>query len=397
MYILEFGKPGTAEFQTNLARLHALPIALHYMQAAEHFPQLFKNTIVIDALYGFGLDRPLEGLSAALVNHLNASGATIIAIDLPSGLFADRSSLNNTIIKAAYTLTFHCYKLGLLVAENAPFIGTVQVLDIGLHPGVTHSVQTGFELVDERLIHTLFQPRSRFAHKGNFGHALLLGGSYGKMGAVVLAASACLHSGAGLVTCYIPRCGYTVLQTSVPEAMTLADTAEDYIKNSPSDIDRFTTIGIGPGMGTDMETGQVLEQVIKLFKKPMVLDADALNLLAKQPGFLSQVFENTILTPHPKEFERLFGACATEFERINRARQKAVDLRIILVLKGHHTLIALPDGRAFFNSTGNAGMAKGGSGDVLTGIITALLAQGYAAADAALLGVSCMAGRATSQ
>lgn len=386
VYILEFGRLGTPEFQTNLARLHQLPVSLHYIQSEAQFPKLPADGLIIDALYGFGLNKPLNGLNASLVQHLNRSGSEIVSIDLPSGLFADASSMGNTVVCAAHTLTFECYKLALLVAENAPFIGEVHVLHIHLHPQFMQGVQTDFSLVDEAQIRKVFKPRNRFSHKGTFGHALLVGGSYGKMGAVVLATSACLHSGAGLVTTYIPKCAYTILQTTAPEAMAITDASETFLTTAP-EPERFDALGIGPGMGTEAATGQMLNGLLKKLAKPAVLDADALNLLAQQPSLLTQLFQNTILTPHPKEFERLFGPCANDFERLSSARRKATELQLIIVLKGHHTLIALPDGNAFFNTTGNAGMAKGGSGDVLTGIITALLAQGYTPADAALLGV----------
>ena len=387
VYILEFGKMGTTEFQTNLARLHLLPVSLYYIQSEEQFPTLTKDTLIIDALYGFGLTRPLNGLSAALVKHLNQSGAEIIAIDLPSGLFADASSIGNVVVQATHTLTFESYKLALLVAENAPFIGDVHVLHIHLYPPFLNALKTDFQLVDELFIKSIFRPRNRFTHKGTFGHALLVGGSYGKMGAIVLATSACLRSGAGLVSTYIPKCGYIILQTAAPEAMTITDANELLLSQPYEDINRFDAVGIGPGMGTHGETSKMLYGLLKKLDKPGVIDADALNLLSTQPSLLTQLFQNTILTPHPKEFERLFGTCTNDFERIGRARKKAAELSVVIVLKGHHTLIALPNGQTFFNSTGNAGMAKGGSGDVLTGIITSLLAQHYPAAHAAILGV----------
>lgn len=387
VYILETRKKGTAEFETNLERLQQLPVSLNYIESENEFPQLSSADIIVDALYGFGLDRPLDGLSAALVQQLNAYGAEIVSIDLPSGLFADRSSVGTISIRARHTLTFECYKLGLLVAENAPFIGEVQVLPIQLHPDFFKTIDTDWETTDAWVIEKVFKPRNRFAHKGTYGHALLIGGSYGKMGAISLATSACLHSGAGLVTAHVPQCGYGILQTTAPEAMTSTDVAEKTLTQPPPEMDRFNAIGIGPGMGLEQDTHNMLRSIITSCKKPIVLDADALNGLAQDLELLTQLFQNTILTPHPKEFERLFGKCNNDFERIVVARQKAAEFGIIIILKGHHTLIARPDGEAYFNTTGNAGMAKGGSGDVLTGVITALLAQGYAPSDAAVLGV----------
>jgi NAD(P)H-hydrate epimerase len=387
VYILELGKMGTPEFQKNLERLRTLPVALHYIQLETHFPKLPQEAVVIDALYGFGLDRPLAGLSAALVQHLNQSNAFVVSIDLPSGLFPDEASAGNPVIQAAHTLTFETYKPALIVAENASFIGDVHLLPINLHPRFLETLKSGFEWVDAAHIKSVFKQRNRFANKGTFGHALIMGGSYGKIGAMVLTTTACLRSGAGLVTTYVPHCGYTILQTTAPEAMVISDHNETFLSQPPPHLERFTALGIGPGAGTEEETGKMLQFVVRACKKPMVLDADALNLLAQNPQLLSQLFKNTILTPHPKEFERLFGACKNDFERIEKACLKAKELKVVIILKGHHTLIALPDGTAYFNSTGNAGMAKGGSGDVLTGIITSFLAQGYSASDAAVLGV----------
>ncbi|RYY00170.1 MAG: NAD(P)H-hydrate epimerase, partial [Gammaproteobacteria bacterium] len=223
-FILEFGKPGSNDFQANLQQLHNVFFAdLHFIQSEEQFPSIAKNAIIIDTLFGSGLNKPLEGLAAALVHHLNESAAPIVSIDLPSGLFIDQSSVENTVVNASFTLTFQCYKLGLLVQENAPFIGEVQVLDIGLHPAFLDQPLRMPQLLDEVMIRMIHKPRKRFSHKGTFGHALIIGGSYGKIGAALLATKACLHSGAGLTTTLIPRCGYTIMQSSAPEAMALVD------------------------------------------------------------------------------------------------------------------------------------------------------------------------------
>lgn len=388
VYILEFGKLGSEDFQRNLQRLHELPsIEIQFVQQAENFPLLLEGDIVIDALFGSGLSKPLDGLAAALVGHINQSDCTVISIDLPSGLFIDRSSIGNPIIKAAVTLTFQCYKLSLLIQENAPFLGEVQVLDIGLHPAFLQQVKNMALFLDEAMIRQLYKPRNRFSHKGSFGHALLAGGSYGKMGAAVLATRACLAAGAGLTTAFIPRCGYQIMQTALPEAMTMMDEAEDFLTSLPDEIDRYSAIGIGPGIGTMPETEKLLSFVVRRYHKPLVIDADGLNCLAKNKELLNQLPPNTILTPHPKEFDRLFGDHANDFDRLRTAVKKAAELNVILILKSHHTLIATPSGQQFFNSTGNAGMAKGGSGDVLTGILTSLLAQGYPPAGAAQFGV----------
>ena len=388
VYILESGKIGTPDFQINLQRLHDLNFNdISYIQSIEHFPLIPSDTIIIDALIGSGLSKSLNGVVAELVDHINRCSATIVSIDLPSGLFIDAPSTQNKVVKADHTLTFQCLKLALLMQENASFIGKVDVLDIGLLPAFTEKISSSFQWIDQNLIKSIYRPRNDFSHKGTYGHALLVGGSYGKIGAIQLAAKACLRSGAGLTTAFIPECGYSILQTSLPEAMVIADKQKDYLSALPDEIEKYTSIGIGPGMGTKPETVQMLSFIIRRYTKPLVIDADGLNCVAQQKDLLQNLPPLSILTPHPKEFERLFGSASNDFERMEAARKKARDLHVIIVLKSHHTLIALPGGMCYFNSTGNSGMAKGGSGDVLTGIITALLAQGYPPDQAAILSV----------
>jgi ADP-dependent NAD(P)H-hydrate dehydratase / NAD(P)H-hydrate epimerase len=388
IYILEFGHKGTDDFQTNLARLHQLPKAdIHFIQTEEQFHALPKEQIVIDALFGSGLNRNLEGVTAKLVEHINNSGCKIISIDIPSGLFVDHSSRGNIIIKATHTLSFQCYKTAFLVAENQDNIGELHILDIGLHNSFFQSVFTRFELVDDTIIHSIHKPRNRFAHKGNFGHALLVAGSYGKMGAAVLSAKASMRSGAGLLTCHIPKCGYEILQSTVPEAMVMTDINNDLNTKVDDDLTKYESIGIGPGIGIAATTKMMLRELFDSYRIPMVLDADALNIIATQKDLLQLIPAGSILTPHPKEFERLFGETASDFEKIELALEKAKELNCIIILKGHHTFIATTDGKGFFNSTGNPGMATAGSGDVLTGILTGLLVQGYSSIEAAIFGV----------
>ena len=388
VHILEFGHKGTDDFQANLARLHQYPeIDIRFVQTEDNFHEFDKNDIIIDALLGSGLNRGLEGVTAKLVNHINHSGCEIISIDIPSGLFTDRSSLGETMVKARHTLSFQCFKKAFLVAENSEFIGEVHILDISLHPGFYQTAFSKYELIDDLLIRSIYKPRNRFGHKGNFGHALIIAGSYGKIGAAVLSAKACLRSGVGLLTCHIPKCGYDVLQTSIPEAMVMTDFNSSFNTKIDDDLSKYKSIGIGPGIGTATETKTMLWEIVETYKAPMVLDADALNSIASQKEMLKLIPAVSILTPHPKEFERLFGETVNEFDRMELAMQKAKEFNIIIIVKGHHTLIATPEGKVFFNSTGNAGMATGGSGDVLTGILTGLLAQGYSPGDSAILGV----------
>ena len=380
IHILEFGAKGTEDFQINLARLHQYPQAsILYIQAEEQLPLIDKEELVVDALFGSGLNRGLEGLTAALVNHLNASGANIVSIDIPSGLFTDHSAKGMVAVHARHTLSFQCYKPAFLFAENQSYTGELEILDISLSPEYPESIHAEFEFITLQSLKKIFRPRNKFAHKGNFGHALILAGSPGKMGAAVLSARACLRSGVGLLTMLSPLAGTDILQSSVPEAMVL--TSPDL---KEADWSKYASLGIGPGIGSSDPT---IDLVSMILDKATVVDADALNIISQRTVLLNQLRFGTILTPHPKEFERLFGHTSNDFEKAALARAKAKELGLIIILKGHYSLVAFPDGRAFFNITGNAGMATGGSGDVLTGILTGLVAQGYEPEEAALLGV----------
>ena len=281
--ILEFGHKGTEDFQMNLARLHQYPsVSIQFIQDETNFHSCPKETVIIDALFGSGLSRPLDGITAKLVDHLNNSDCIIIGIDVPSGMSVDRTSKGNTIIRANYTLSFQCYKPAFLVAENAAFIGELIILDIGLLPDFLSTLESNFELVDRSIIRSIYKTRNRFAHKGNFGHALIIAGSYGKIGAAVLAAKACLRSGIGLLTCFIPKCGYDILQTAVSEAMVMTDTNSSMITKVDDDISKYESIGIGPGLGTASETRTAIKEMLSIYKKPLVIDADALNGLAME-------------------------------------------------------------------------------------------------------------------
>lgn len=378
IYILEFGAKGTDDFQINLHRLHLLTADIYFIQSAEFFPVISNNDIVIDALFGSGLNRPLQQLSARLVIHINEAGATIVSIDVPSGMYIDKSSKDNAVIKATYTLTFQALKLCFLVAENAEFFGDVHVLDIGLGNKFIEDVQADI-LITNKLVVANHIPRNAFAHKGIYGHVLLMAGSKGKMGAAILAAKACLRAGAGLATVYTNENYFNAVHAALPEAMCMA-------REEKIDTTLYKTIGAGPGCGTDDDTAKEFETLLKEFNKPMLIDADALSILSKNNQWLSLIPEGSILTPHPKEFERLFGKAANDFDRIERAKALSKEYPFIIILKGHYTLVAAR-GEGWFNTTGNAGMAKGGSGDVLTGLLTALLAQGYNPLAAAITGV----------
>jgi len=387
VYILEFGHLGTDDFQINLERLHQYPgIEIKFIQTSEQFPSLVDHEIIVDALFGSGLNRPLEGVTSLLVEHINQSGCTVISIDVPSGMPVDEPA-NGNVIKANHTLCFQVYKIAFLMPENALIIGDLHVLDIGLHPGFYDAAISDHWLIDDGMISGIYKSRDLYSHKGKFGHALIIAGSYGKMGAAILCARACLRSGAGLTTCYIPKGGYEIIQAAVPEAMAITDSNTSILTRIEGDLSKFTCIGIGPGIGTASETKKLLYEVFEASKAPLILDADALNIISSDNQLLKKIPPHSVLTPHPKEFERLFGKTANDFDRLRLVQQRAKELSIVIILKGHHTVIAMPDGQVYFNITGNAGMAKGGSGDVLTGILTALTCQLKDTGKAALLGV----------
>lgn len=351
-------------------------------------PELDEFDIVIDGLFGSGLNRPLEGGFAGVVQYINESEAKVVSIDTPSGLFGEDNSTNtpDTIIRANLTLTFGFPKLAFLFSENEQFVGEWKVLDIGIHKDIVEETETPYSFVTEEDIHAVLKPRNKFAHKGNYGHALSIAGSRGKMGASLLAAKACLRSGAGLLTVHTPRRDSQILQTAFPEAMLSFDSHEDYFTTLP-DIKGYTAIGIGPGLGQRHESKRALRQLLQSAQCPLVLDADAINLIASDPDLLSVIPERTILTPHPKEFDRLAGESSNSYERLLKAQTFAREHKLCLILKGAYTAICSPGGNIYFNSTGNPGMATAGSGDVLTGILLGLLAQGYEPETTTALGV----------
>ncbi|MGE5106584.1 MAG: NAD(P)H-hydrate dehydratase [Sphingobacteriales bacterium] len=386
VYILEFGNKGTEDFQINLRRLHKLTAGIHFIQSPEFFPVIEKNDLVIDAVLGTGLNKPLEGFTAELAEYINRSQSTVISIDIPSGMFADKTCKDAVTIKADHTLSFQQYKLCFLLPENEDRVGSVHLLDIGLQREYYEKENAQFVLVDEKLVKNIYRPGKAFAHKGNYGHAALITGSIGFMGASVLCAEACMRSGAGKLTCYIPKCGYEIMQLAVPEAMSKISGSNNYLEEFEP-VAPHEAIAIGPGIGLYLSNINLVENVFTSTQKPIVADADALNILSSNQSLLSKLPAYSILTPHPKEFERLFGKTADDFERLQLAVSKAGQYNCFIILKGHYTFIACPDGKGYFNSTGNAGMATAGSGDVLTGILLGLLTRGYTPLESAVMGV----------
>jgi NAD(P)H-hydrate epimerase len=384
VWIVRGAVKDSEDFKANLKRLGSkVPV---FEIITDQDKNLFGGCdVLIDAIFGSGLSRPTDGIYAQAINCINATDAVRVAVDIPSGLMADSHS-SGTIVKADYTITFQLPKLAFLLPENADFVGEWHVVDIGLSKKFLNEVDADKFYLDAKSVKKILKSRLKFAHKGNYGHALQLAGSKGKMGASVLAARAALRSGVGLLTVRVPASGNVIMQSSVPETMTSIDAHEDHLTDFPAGLP-YETIGIGPGLGQHIDTVKMLKKLFDQYRKPVVLDADALNILANNRELLPLIPPNSILTPHPKEFSRFVNDWKNDFERLEMLKNFSASIKSVVVLKGAHTTIALPDGRLYFNSTGNPGMATGGSGDVLTGILTGLLAQGYSSSDTAILGV----------
>ena len=383
-FVIRQGQP-SPDFNINEERLRSLTHIGDIKQITD-IPHSIDCDIIIDGIFGSGLSRPPGGLFAAVIDYLNRQQATRIAIDIASGLFADEVSTGDKIFQPHHTVSFQLPKLAFLMPGNHPFVGEWHVVDIGLSREFISGQEIPHFYTTAEDIQDIFKGRNKFAHKGNFGHALLVAGSYGKMGAAVLASKAALRSGVGLLTAHVPGIGNDILQTSLPEAMVSIDPNREWFSQI-SNIEGFNAIGVGPGLGKHKQTVKGLAQLMDQYANPMVIDADGLNILAENRELLMQVPPSSILTPHPKEFSRLAGETSDDFARLQTLRAFASNYQVFVVLKGAHTAIAAPEGQIYFNSTGNPGMATAGSGDILTGIITAFLAQHYSPLQAAILGV----------
>lgn len=391
VFVVRFAPRESDDFAHNHRRLKLL-INPHYIETPGDMPTLRQRDVVIDAILGSGISRPAEGLVKMVIERINQAPAQVVSVDLASGLQANQPNQPDDVtIWPDHTVTFDLPKLALLLPGNARSVGEWHLVDIGLNQRFIDQAPTPYYYTTESEARLLLRRRDRFSNKGSFGHALLLVGSYGKIGAGVLAAKACLRSGVGLLTVQTPGCGYVTMQTAVPEAMCRPD-VDERVLTGPSDVDGpsltdYATIGIGPGMGKAPETARFLREALTNFNKPVVVDADALNLLAANKDLMGLLPENSILTPHPKEFERLTQRWQNDYDKLELLRELAQRQQVVVVLKGAHTAVALPNGDVHFNSTGNPGMSTGGTGDVLTGVLTALLAQGYDPVEAAVLGV----------
>jgi NAD(P)H-hydrate epimerase len=384
-FVVRQNPGGSSDFLVNEERLKKLT-SVTDIESETQIPAIEKGSVIIDAIFGSGLTRPADDIVALVINAINQSNSIVYAIDLPSGLFCDTANApTDVIVKSTCTFTFHAPKLGFLFADNGKFIPEFKILDIGLSQEYEQELVVNYEYVDDALIEGIFKKRDKFSHKGNYGHALICAGSFGKIGAAVLSVGAALRSGAGLVSTHIPKCGYDIMQTANPEAMVMVDESETELTGY-TDYSKFAAIGVGPGIGKDPKTANFVENLLRTNHRPMVIDADALNIISDMHYLRPLISPGSVLTPHPGEFKRLQGAWKDDMAKIQKQIALSKQSRIVIVLKGANTSISTPDGKVYFNSTGNPGMAKGGSGDVLTGIITALLAQGYSPENAAILG-----------
>ncbi len=349
--------------------------------------EMEADTVLIDGLFGSGLSRPLSGIFAEVVDFINDSENIVVAIDIPSGLHGDAyHRMAEPTVKADYTFSFQFPKLAFFISEHDRFVGSWSVLDIQLHKQGIAEMKTDYHFLEIDDLRVLYKKREKFAHKGSFGHLILLAGSKGMAGASILSAKAALRSGVGLLTVHGPEGNRCILQTISPEVIYEADQDQDCISQF-FHAEKYDAIAIGPGIGTQTVTVEMLQNLLQSLKMPCVLDADALNIIAAKKRMLNFIPPGSILTPHPGEFERLFGTCENSYCMVVRALKMAAHYQIYIVLKGAYTKIITPEGQVFINSSGNPGMATAGSGDVLTGILGALLAQGYSPENAAKLGV----------
>ena len=387
VYVVGNSDNGSDDFKFHLEKLKNFTLVpIHHIQSSDQIPELKDDCIIIDALFGSGLNRPIEGLAKHIIERINTSDFPVISIDLPSGLFCEDNSQNHSdsIFQATYTLTFERPKLSFLLADFGEKVGEWKVIPIGLNEAFLDGLHTPYYLLTKSYVRSLLKKRKKFSHKGTYGHALLVSGSKGKMGAAVLVTKAALHSGAGLVTTFVPQCGYDIIQTSCPEAMCLTSSEYDYLVGE-IDLTHYQSIGIGPGIGTQPGTSELVLNIIQQAACPLVIDADALNILSQNPDWLKLLPKNSILTPHPKEFDRLFGSSISAYDRLQKQLEHSKANSIFILVKGAHSSLSTPSGEVYFNSTGNPGMAKGGSGDVLTGMITSILASSHSPKEVVIL------------
>lgn len=380
VWVVKYNDRETEDFRANYQRLKDLPIPIDEIYPAEEYPTVHQD-IIVDAMMGSGLNKPLAGSWLSLVNYLNRTERKIIAVDIPTGMTADGDiPLEARSVIADEVITFQRPKISFLFPESAHFMKRFHVVDIGLNEAFIERLPSNFLEITALDIRKILKERSAFSHKGTFGHSLIVAGNENTMGAALLSAEACLFTGAGLTSLCVPKSGFSAMNTRLPEVMLLE-------RDKQIDLKRYNALAMGPGLGTGEGEQRLFKELIFAESLPtLVLDADALNILSGEKELLNHLPAGTLLTPHMKEFDRLFGASDSWFERVNKAREEASDRNLMIILKNRFTFIASPNGKVYVNFTGNPGMASGGMGDTLTGILVSLLAQGYTSSEAAILG-----------
>lgn len=379
--VVRFSAKASDDFNANLERLQKVPMT--DIKSGDEF-SAEDGAIIIDAILGTGLNKPLAGDHKKLVQHLNTLQKTIVSVDIPTGFFAEGViDPKAEVLKADLVITFQQAKINFLLPESGPFINCWEAVNIGIDEGFVQSLNSPYQYLEEKDMRKLIKPRHKFSNKGTYGHALIVAGQAKTMGAALLSSAGCAYAGSGLTTACVPESGLTALNSYLPEIMAIIRQGDDIPEIK---WDKFTAMGIGPGLGDDESSLALLTYILTNYHKPVVIDADALNLIAAHKELWALVPEGSILTPHMKEFDRLFGEHNSWWVRLQTAIAKAKEHKVCIVLKNDYTITATPDGKAYFNSTSNAAMASGGMGDVLTGVITALLAQKYSPAEACIIG-----------
>ncbi len=389
VFLLFTASQMSADCASNLEKLksYTIPVIID-SDTFKNFPVLNKSEIVIDGIFGSGLNRPVDGRAGELIRYLNENSGKIVSIDIPSGLFGEdnRNNIHENIIRASYTVSFEFPFLSFFMSENEKYTGSWDVMPIGLHKETIEKTESRYFTLEADLIRGLLIPRKKFSHKGSYGHALIIAGRYGMMGAAVLSAKACLRGGAGLTTLCIPGNGYDIIQTSVPEALIELGNSDEFFSSIP-DIKPYQAIACGPAIGYSASTAVALHNLLVNAKVPLVLDADALTILSEHLDWMENLPAGSVITPHPKEFDRLAGPSADMYSRHLKQIEFARHYKVVVILKGAHTIVTSPEGNSYINTSGNAGMATGGTGDVLTGLLVSLIAQGYSTLHASLIAV----------
>lgn len=386
-YIVNYSDKRSDDFLENYERIKSSSKNWpDVLSENSEFPKIGPDDIIVDAIFGIGLNRPPAKWIKDLFAHFKSSKAFTLSIDIPSGLYTDAPvASEEDVIQAQYTLSFQSPKLVFFLPETAQFTQQWEVLDIGIDRDYLKSVKTDAMLIGKHEVLPFYKPRLKYSHKGTYGHALIIGGSYGKIGAVQLCSHSALSTGAGAVTAFVPKCGYNSLQTALPELMLITDDHHEEITAIKYNI-KPNVIGIGPGLGQSDKTFKAFEEFLKSNQTPLVIDADALNFLSKSTSLLDLIPERSVLTPHPGELKRLIGSWTDDFDKLEKTKQLSKKHNLIIIIKGAHTITVDQD-LMYINTTGNPGMATAGSGDVLTGIITGLIAQDYKPLEASLFGI----------